>query len=433
MSKIATIARSEYVRRVTSKGFILATVLAPLFLIGLMGTGVVVGVLTAEGGAKNVAILDETGRLGPALAQALPESYTAALADVPEDSLRAQVRRGELDGYFVLPAALLAGGGGAAYYSAGGGGLTVQLQLREAVTEVVRQARLEAVGASDAVRGVLEERVGVQMVALTDEGEAADAAFLYSAVGYVMGFVIYIAVLIYGSIVMRGVIEEKANRIVEVIASSAKPFELMMGKVLGIGAVGLTQFVLWAALLGAALAAAVPLLSAFVDAPAMADVAAQAAAQEEVMELAGLRDLRLPPVSLFVYFVLFFLGGYLLYASLFAAVGSAVESESDAQSLQAPIMIPVILPAVFLPFIADNPDAPLSVVLSLVPLFSPILMPVRAAATAVPFWQMAASLLLLAAGFVATIWVAARIYRVGILMYGKKASFRDLARWVRTA
>ena len=139
------------------------------------------------------------------------------------------------------------------------------------------------------------------------------------------------------------------------------------------------------------------------------------------------------PVGLIVYFLLFFLGGYLLYGSLFAAVGSAVEQESDAQSLQLPIMIPVILPALFLPFIADNPDAPVSVALSLVPFFSPILMVVRAAATEVPFWQMGLALVLLALGFLGTIWVASRIYRVGILMYGKKATFRDLARWVRTA
>src|SRR5690606_15148400 len=129
----------------------------------------------------------------------------------------------------------------------------------------------------------------------------------------------------------------------------------------------------------------------------------------------------------------FFLGGYLLYGSLFAAVGSAVEQESDAQSLQIPILIPVILPALFLPFIAGNPDAPVSIALSLVPFFSPILMVVRAAATEVPFWQMGLSLVLLALAFVGTIWVASRIYRVGILMYGKKATFRDLARWVRTA
>lgn len=431
MSKIATIATSEYVRRVRSKGFILATILAPLFLLLVVGVSVGVALLTQDGGRKTVGVIDETGRLAPALAEALPEGYVVTALDLPADTLRAQVRRGALDGFLVLPAGLLDGEGEVAFYSAGGGGITAQLQLREAVERVVRRARLAAVGAPQPVLEVLEARVPVRMVALTDEGEAADAAWLYSGIGYVFGFTIYVAVLIYGAIVMRGVIEEKANRIVEVIASSARPFELMMGKVLGIGAVGLTQFALWGVLSAAAMAFAAPLLAGLVDPAAMQ--VPDATASEELQELAALTSLRLPPVSLLVYFVLFFLGGYLLYASLFAAIGSAVESESDAQSLQAPIMIPVILPALFLPFIADNPDAPASVVLSIFPLFSPVLMPVRAAATSVPFWQMAASLVLLAIAFVGTIWLASRIYRVGILMYGKKASLRDLARWVRTA
>lgn len=270
------------------------------------------------------------------------------------------------------------------------------------------------------------------MVAFTDEGEATDATWLYAGLGYVMGFVIYIAMFVYGAMVMRGVIEEKTNRIVEVVASSARPFELMMGKVLGIGAVGLTQFVLWIVLALAGLAVFGAVLGGMVEPAALAGTDAAAGAEELPFD-PSLLSLSRVPFSLVVYFLLFFLGGYLLYGSLFAAIGSAVEQESDAQSLQLPILIPVILPALFLPFIADNPDAPASVILSLVPFFSPILMVVRAAATTVPFWQMALALALLALAFVGTIWLASRIYRVGILMYGKKATFRDLARWVRTA
>ncbi len=432
MSKIATIARSEYLRRVRSKGFILSTILAPLFLVGMIAAAVAVGVLTEDAETRTVAVLDGTGtELGAALAEALPERFTTSVADVPEDSLQARVRRGALDGYFVLPAGLLQGEDEAVYYSErGSGGFSGQFTLERALERVVQDARLREVDAPEAVYEALEADVAFRTAVLTDEGEAADASGIYAGIGYAMGFVIYIAMFIYGAMVMRGVIEEKVSRIVEVIASSARPFELMMGKVLGIGAVGLTQFVLWGALILALLAAAGPIIALFADPAAMAPTGAEAEAMEEV---SGMLDIPMPPASLFVYFLLFFLGGYLLYASLFAAVGSAVESESDAQSLQTPIMIPVILPAIFLPFIADNPDAPLSVALSLVPLFSPILMPVRAAATAVPFWQIALSLALLVAGFVAAVWLAARIYRVGILMYGKKATFRDLARWARTA
>jgi ABC-2 type transport system permease protein len=277
-----------------------------------------------------------------------------------------------------------------------------------------------------------EESVGVRMVALTDEGgEAEDTTWLYAGLGYAMGFIIYIAMFVYGAMVMRGVIEEKTNRIVEIVASSARPFQLMMGKVLGIGAVGLTQFVLWVVLALVGMVALGSVLAGMIDPAALAG--ADAAGMSDLPIDPSMLTLANVPLDLVVYFLLFFLGGYLLYGSLFAAVGSAVEQESDAQSLQLPIMIPVILPAVFLPFIADNPDAPISVALSLVPFFSPILMVVRAAATDVPFWQMASALVLLTLGFLGTIWVASRIYRVGILMYGKKATFRDLARWVRTA
>ena len=432
MNKTAIIARSEYLRRVRSRTFLLATFLAPVMLIALIGVSVAVGVMTQEGGARTVAVVDETGVLGEALVAQLPESYAASVEDAPLDSLRARVERGVLDGYFVLPEGLLRGEAGAAFYSAGGGGFSNQMRLQSAVSDVVRRARLEAAGAPAAVLDAAESPVEVRMVAFTEAGEATDATWLYAGLGYVMGFIIYIAMFVYGAMVMRGVIEEKTNRIVEVIASSARPFELMMGKVLGIGAVGLTQFVLWVVLGLAGLVVFGMVLGSMLDPAALAGADAVAGASELPFDPA-LLTLSNVPFSLIVYFLLFFLGGYLLYGSLFAAVGSAVEQESDAQSLQLPILVPVILPALFLPFIADNPDAPVSVVLSLVPFFSPILMVVRAAATTVPFWQMALSLVLLALAFVGTIWLASRVYRVGILMYGKKATFRDLARWVRTA
>jgi ABC-2 type transport system permease protein len=431
MNKISIIARSEYLRRVKSKGFIIATILAPVALLALIGVSVWVGVLTQDMSDRTVAIVDQTEVLGAALVERLPEGYTASIATVPEDSLQARVRRGELDGYFVLPPGLLDGEGEASYYSEGGGGFSAQFRLQDAVSDVVRRARLEAAGASAEVLDAAEERIGVRLVALTDEGEAEDRTWLYSGLGYAMGFIIYIAMFVYGAMVMRGVIEEKTNRIVEVVASSAKPFQLMMGKVLGIGAVGLTQFVLWVVLALAGLFVAGAVLGTMVDPATLAG--AEAAEMQDLPFDPSSLSLSDIPFDLIAYFLLFFLGGYLLYGSLFAAVGSAVEQESDAQSLQAPILIPVILPALFLPFIADNPDAPMSVLLSLIPFFSPILMVVRAAATDVPFWQMAAALALLAAAFVGTIWIASRIYRVGILMYGKKASFRDLARWVRYA
>ena len=434
MNKIGIIARSEYLRRVKSKTFLIATFLAPVMLLLLIGVSVVVGVMTQGDRARTVAIVDETGQLGAALAEQLPENYTATVENLPLDTLRARVEHGALDGYFLLPEGLLRGEGEAAFYSAGGGGFSASIRLENAVGNVVRRARLEAAGAPPSLIDAAESTTNVRMVAFTEEGEAEDRAWIYAGLGYAMGFIIYIAMFVYGAMVMRGVIEEKTNRIIEVVASSAKPFQLMMGKVLGIGAVGLTQFLLWVVLALAGLVAFGLVVGSLVDPASLAQPGALDAAQMQDLPFdPTMFSLSNIPFSLIVYFLLFFLGGYLLYGSLFAAIGSAVEQESDAQSLQLPILVPVIMPALFLPFIADNPDAPMSVALSLVPFFSPILMIVRAAATDVPFWQMALSLVLLAAAFIGTIWLASRIYRVGILMYGKKATFRDLLRWVRYA
>ncbi|MDX1421477.1 MAG: ABC transporter permease, partial [Rubricoccaceae bacterium] len=255
---------------------------------------------------------------------------------------------------------------------------------------------------------------------------------------YVLGLLIYVAVLIYGVMVMRGVIEEKSNRIVEVIASSARPFELMMGKVLGIGAVGLTQLVGWSVLMLAFSAAAGPVLALLFAPEALSapGVNLPEGAQGELPfdpeEIPALLGQLLSP-GLLLAFVGFFLGGYLLFSSLFAAVGSAVESESDAQTLQLPIMLPIILPIFFLPSVLTAPDAGLSVFLSLFPFSSPILMVVRMAATEVPVWQVLLAFAILFATFLGMIALAARVYRVGILMYGKRATLRDLWRWARTA
>jgi ABC-2 type transport system permease protein len=431
LSKTFIIARSEYLRRLKSKGFIIATVLAPVLLLLTFGIAIGVGVLSQTETARALAILDETGVLGDDLAAALPDEYAVSLTRLPADTLRQQVRRGELDGFIWLPEGVLTREATPTYFSATGVGPSTQVRMQSAVNETVRRERLRQAGAPPEVLRALDERTGLRMVTITDAGEAADATLLFAGLGYIMGLVIYIAMFIYGAMVMRGVIEEKANRIVEVVISSARPFDLMMGKVLGIGAVGLTQFAIWGLLAVAALVVAGPLVAMFLD-PATLNLP-EGVSQEEMMQAAGLDALRMPPVSIFVYFVLFFIGGYLLYSGMFAAIGSAVDQESDAQSLQVPITIPIVIPMLVLPFVVDNPDAPLSVALSLIPFFSPILMVVRAAITVVPFWQIALSLVLLAGGFALTIWLAARIYRVGILMYGKKASFRDIARWVRYA
>lgn len=432
MNKTFLIARSEYLRRVLTKGFVLGVLLAPVGLALLFALPILASLISSDDGERRVAVLDESGRLYASVAEAVPERFAVERADAPLDSLRAQVLDERLDMALVLPASMLDGEGDATVYTRSGGGLSQFGDVQSAVRDAVREVRLREVGAPAEVQAVVDSRPGLRSVTVTADGDAADGAFVASAIGYFSGFIIYGLVFIYGAMVMRGVIEEKQNRIVEVIASSVRPFELLMGKVLGIGAVGLTQIALWGVLGAVVLAALGPLLVAFAGpAAASASAGAPAQAADLPFDVGAITALLTPGFLLIL--VLCFLGGYLFYAALFAAVGSAVEQESDAQSLTVPVTLPAIVPMLFLFPMLEQPDSTLSVALSILPPFSTVLLPVRVAVTDVPFWQVALSLALLVLAFVGAIWVASRVYRVGILMYGKKASFRDLARWVRTA
>jgi ABC-2 type transport system permease protein len=268
------------------------------------------------------------------------------------------------------------------------------------------------------------------MIKLSESGETSGGTEAFVAIGFIMGFLIYITMLVYGSVVMQGVMQEKVNRVVEIIVSSVRPFDLLMGKVLGIGAMGLVQMTFWAILIAGGVFFSGTVLALFLD-PANLNLPASAS-QDELLAAANFSMPAVDPL-LFVWFVGYFLLGYLLYASLFSAIGSTVEQQQDAQSLMLPVMLPIILSIVFLQPVIEAPNSTLAIVLSMVPLTSPISMVVRVAVTHVPLWEVSLSFLLLVGAFFGAIWVAGRIYRVGILMYGKKASFKDLAKWIRYA
>ena len=425
--KIWLILRSEFGRRVRSTAFLLATLLVPVGFVVLGTAPALFGYLAGETTDRTVAVVDQTDQLADSLVATGDDQVTFRRVDVPEDSARAAVRAGDYDGYLLLPAALLEGTGEATYYSTDGGGLSLRTQLDRAVNRVVRSRRLAAAGASASVRSIVETDVSLASRTLSEEGSTADSSFAYTAIGYLMTLAIYFAVLFYGQFVMQGVIQEKSNRVVEVIVSSVRPFELLMGKVLGIGAMGLVQMVTWLVLAAGGSAAVGPLLVLFFD---PADLGVSSGASAAAMTEAAGVSIPTIPFDLVVWFLLFFLGGFLLYAGLFAAVGSTVEQQQDAQSLLSPVMMPLILPILFLIYVIEAPNAAASVVLSMVPFFSPILMVLRIAVTTVPFWEIALAFGLLVLTFVGTIWLAGRIYRVGILSYGKTPSVREIARWI---
>lgn len=428
MNKTWVVFRSEFLRRVTSKWFILTTLLAPVFFIGVIVLPPVVGMMASESTERRIAVVDETDRLGPRLGDLSGGRFRFEPVDVTVDSLRAAVQAGAYDGYLVLPAALLEGNGEARYYSVEGGGLSMEYRLESLLDQVVTEHRLAARNASPEIREIMASRVRVELLKITREGTAADSAAASSVLGMIMGFVIYIAMFIYGANVMYGVMEEKQSRVLEIVVSSVRPFELLMGKVLGIGAMGLLQMGAWVVfVIGLSLSAG-GIAALFLD-PSEFNLPEGVSGAE----LAAAADVGLPVLApeLFVWFLLFFLGGYLLYASLFAAIGASVEHQQDAQSLMFPVTILILIPILFISVLVESPNSTFSVVLSMIPFFSPILMVVRVAVTAVPLWQVGLSFLLLCAAFVGTIWVCGRIYRVGILMYGKKPTLRDWGRWLR--
>ncbi|HSV87605.1 MAG TPA: ABC transporter permease, partial [Bacteroidales bacterium] len=264
--------------------------------------------------------------------------------------------------------------------------------------------------------------------------------------GFVTGFLIYLFIFLFGSQVLRGVLEEKTNRIVEIIVSSVKPFQLMMGKIVGVGLVGLTQFLIWVVL---TFAIVTTVQSAFPDTfrftpeeevyvtgaqtldPAELQQQLEAAQAQNTFAgqiLEGLAAINFPVIIL--SFLFFFLGGYLLYAAMFAAIGSAVDNEADTQQFMMPVTIPLIFGIIMMQAVLENPDGPLAFWLSIIPLTSPIIMMVRIP-FGVPYTEVALSAALLIAGFFFATWMAAKIYRTGILMYGKKIDYAELWKWIR--
>jgi ABC-2 type transport system permease protein len=422
-TKLLLIFKREYITRVRTKAFIISTVLAPIGLILLIAIPIILQLSDPER-TEVIGIQDESGIVLERFLTLNPDRYEP-LPPVGPDSLRQLVLARKIDGFIIISEANIAENQDVELIYTGSGGFNLVSDIRNDVRNVLQAERLERAEVSEEVRTIINQRTALRTRKVTATGEESQDTLALFMVGYIMCFIIYGAMFGYGAVIMRSVIEEKTNRIIEVITSSVKPFELLMGKVLGVGALGLTQFSIWTISSIGLMALAGPLAGLLLK-PGQANNDATAMAASELPF-----DLPVIGAELWITFILFFLLGYLLYSALFAAVGSAVDSESDSQQLMLPIMIPIIMPMLFLGKIASDPDSNFAVITSLIPFFSPMLMPVRVAMTTVPAWEYALSIGLLVATFVGLIWMSSRIYRVGILMYGKKASFSEMIRWIR--
>jgi ABC-2 type transport system permease protein len=305
-------------------------------------------------------------------------------------------------------------------------------KIENTLEKEIERIKMKQMGVDQQTLSIIETRVSLTTLSLTRAGERKSNAEATFGTAYVSSLLIYFFLFLYGVQVMKGVIEEKYNRIVEVIISSIRPFQLMMGKILGIAAVGLTQFVLWVILSFAVTSAGVSLMginqdpanligdSAVLDNPG-AKIPQPGQGIWEMMET-------IPFTYVMVTFIIYFLGGYFLYASLFAVVGSAVDSDADSQQFMFPITIPLIVSIIALGFVLNDPDGQIAFWMSMIPLTSPVIMLGRIP-FGVPFWQLALSIMLLVGGFIFTTWIAGRIYRVGILTHGSKVSYKTLTKW----
>ena len=428
-SKIWTIIKHEYTSKVKSKGFIISSILGPLILVLIFGVSIFASIMSVNEISKKVSVVDKSGgEIGEKLVKRDKGLFVISETDII-DSLRQKVLDEKIDAFLVIPADFIEKGK-ATIYSKGGGGFGFTAKIDNHLDAVLRLERLQSSGVDSSIVKLIESDADIVAKKITESGNVEkDYTTILAGLGYFLGFFIYIMLLIYGQYVSRGVIEEKANRIIEVLASSAKPIQIMLGKVLGIGMLGLTQIVFWIVMGFILMMAAGPVVSSFMPDSGAIKQGMDLAASQSAMPF----EIPSIPLGIIVAFVYYFIIGYFMYSTVFAAVGSAVDQESDAAQLQQPIIFAIIIPILFLMPVSSNPDSTLAVVLSLIPFFTPILMTVRIAATEVPLWQIVASVVLTVGTFFLLLWIAAKIYRVGILMYGKKPKLKDLIKWVRLA
>lgn len=428
LRQIVLVLKREYVTRIRSKAFIIATILIPLGMVALIGLGIAISVWDSEG-EHAIGVVDRTNSIYTHLHKMDKEQYLD-LSSITEDSLRRMILGQKIDGYIVIDEENIASGKNVEFIYGGSGGLSLISGLSNDIREAIRQERLQRARVSEEVQQIYNSSIGLNTRKLTKEGrETEDDTGFLAGVGIVMGVIIFTALFGYGGLLTRSVIEEKTSRIVEIIASSVKPIELLLGKMAGIGALGLTQIIIWITAFFGLSTAAAPIAAMFLSEQAQSIPELQGSAGNSIDPSA----FQIPAIEpgLIAYFLIFFVLGYLIYSSFFAAIGAAVDSETDTQQFMIPIMIPIMI-AYFIMFrVMENPDGSLAVFGSIFPLFSPIVMITRVAITEVPFWQIVIAIMLLVATFFGAMWLSAKIYSVGILSYGKSASFRELIKWIK--
>ncbi len=428
MDKIWLIVQREYLTRVKKKSFIVMTLLTPL-LFGAM-IFFVAWFSSKKGDKKVIEVLDRSGYFN----DKLKDNDEISFVYIGGDLEKAKIEFAERNsfGLLFIPKIDLDNPSGFNLYSEQNPGFDLVNHIDRQISEEIRQRRIVSMDIDQEMLDRLNVNVRLKTMNITETGELESNAGVNFGIGYIASFLIYIFIFLYGAQVMRGVIEEKSSRIVEVIISSVKPFQLMMGKIIGVASVGLTQFLIWIVLMGA-VSAGVGTLTGLNQLQTQKTMSVGADIPQEFQEEEKMAEImtaikNVPIVQIIFLFVFYFLGGYLVYASLFAMIGSAVDSEADSQQFMLPITIPLLLAIFSLAPVLSDPNSQLAFWLSMIPFTSPVVMMGRIA-YGVPAWQILLSMTLLVGGFVLTTWFASRVYRVGILIHGTKVNYKVLLKW----
>lgn len=424
-TKVFAVIRREYLERVRTKAFWIATFLVPIFFLGYMA--VQFAAIKKTSGERKIVVVDTTGRLAPALAAELAAREDAMHRARPgsrgihwvvesrpvagdlertKEALRKEVLEKKIYGYLVLDPALLEKDR-AEYYSISVSEFVALNQLEQSINRVLLRRKIEDRGLPASLGKELERRVDLKTLKVTTKGTSEEkGAGILAAIIFMV--IMYMTFFMYGFQNLRGVIEEKTNRIVELVIASVRPTELMLGKIVGIGLVGLTQYLIWS------------LVAMNLSLPGIASIMAMGDSGAPTI-----------PLSMIGYFLLFFLLGYFLYASIYTAIGAPFNTDQEAQQLSMiPSMLIISGMAVY-PSVMNSPNGPVAVFASLFPFTAPLIMYLRTAIAEPPGWQIALCIVILIVSTIGMAWIAGRIYRVGILMYGKKPTLPEIARWIR--
>ncbi|MCL2042404.1 MAG: ABC transporter permease [Bacteroidales bacterium] len=447
MNPIRIIIEREYLTRVKKKSFIVMTILAPLLIVAAYSLIIYLMVSDATASKKNITVWDESGLFYKAFSD--NDQYTFAYIEPRDlDAAKEIFQQSNSHSLLYIPKTQSVIPETANIFSKSQTGMSMKSYIKNVMQKEIERIKLKSSGVDDeTLTSIKSGNVVVNAIRLTEDGKKEERSYpeIRMILSMVFGFLVYFVIFIFGAQVMNGVMQEKTNRVVEVMVSTVKPVQLMAGKIIGIALVGLTQFVLWIVFTLIIMGVSSVFLSGFLQGADVSQIAASqpamgvnidalttdmSQAQGENIQYIMESVLSVNYGTMLFAFFIFFIFGYLLYASLFAAVGAIVDNESDTQQFVLPITVPMIIALVTAFRVPDNPDGAMAVALSMIPFTSPITMMARLP-FGVPWWQLLTSIVLLVATVWLITWFSAKIYRTGILMYGKKASLKELWKWVR--